>query len=180
MTCIVGYIEDGAVWIGGDSQATAGLEMAIRADEKIFEAHGFLYGTSGSPRFNQILRYSFVPPRKKKNRDIMGYFTGEYIDKLMELLKDKGHAKIKDGVSGIESTFLIGHEGELFKIYGDYQVEVLRLQYNAAGCGEDFALGCLHGLKGIKMKPEERIRAALEAAETFSAGVSRPFVIKSI
>jgi hypothetical protein len=36
MTCIVGLVDKGDVYIGGDSAGVAGLSLSIRADEKVF------------------------------------------------------------------------------------------------------------------------------------------------
>jgi hypothetical protein len=45
-------------------------------------------------------------------------------------------------------------------------------------CGEDIALGAMYACPSLS--PEERIRTALEAAEQFSAGVRRPFIVKKL
>jgi len=36
MTCIVGLVDDGAVYMGGDSAGVLGLSIEVRADEKVF------------------------------------------------------------------------------------------------------------------------------------------------
>jgi hypothetical protein len=57
-----------------------------------------------------------------------------------------------------------------------------RRRYRKAGmgpvCGEDIALGAMYACPSLS--PEERIRTALEAAEQFSAGVRRPFIVKKL
>ena len=37
MTCIAAIAEKGKVYIGGDSAGVAGLDLTIRADEKVFK-----------------------------------------------------------------------------------------------------------------------------------------------
>lgn len=71
----------------------------------------------------------------------------------------------------------MGYHGKLYEVGSDYQVGIPADGYAAVGCGDCFALGALHGARG---SPAARIRAALEAAAHFSAGVRGPFVIESL
>ncbi len=49
--------------------------------------------------------------------------------------------------------------------------------FDAVGCGQDYALGALRVLD--RTKPREALKAALDAAAHFSAGVSRPFLFET-
>ena len=62
----------------------------------------------------------------------------------------------------------------LFKISSDYSVAEYD-SYAAAGTGELVALGRLHGSLGA---PEQRVVAALAAAEAHCAAVRAPFVVE--
>ena len=44
MTCIVGLVHEGVVYIGGDSAGVAGLSLTVRADEKVFRNSDFFDG----------------------------------------------------------------------------------------------------------------------------------------
>ena len=56
MTCIAGLIEDGNIWIGGDSAAVTHYRMMKRADTKVFINGPFLIGFTSSYRMGQILQ----------------------------------------------------------------------------------------------------------------------------
>lgn len=62
MTCIVGLVDKGSIYMGGDSAGVAGLSVTTRADEKVFLNGPFIMGFTTSFRMGQILRYKFVPP----------------------------------------------------------------------------------------------------------------------
>jgi ATP-dependent protease HslVU (ClpYQ) peptidase subunit len=91
-------------------------------------------------------------------------------------LKKGGFAK-KESEVETGGVFLVGYAGRLFKIEGDYQVAETSDGYFACGCGESYALGALYATK--KLKPRDRIRIALQAAESHSSGVRAPFHIES-
>ncbi len=65
MTCIVGLVHEGVVYMGGDSAATSSayLNQTILATEKVFRNGEFLIGAAGSERASLLLRHSLSPPR---------------------------------------------------------------------------------------------------------------------
>ena len=75
MTCIVGLVHEGVVYIGGDSAGVAGLSLTVRADEKVFRNSDFLMGFTTSFRMGQLLRYSLKPPRRHPDDDIHQYMV---------------------------------------------------------------------------------------------------------
>ena len=174
MTCIVGLIHDGDVFLGGDSAGVAGLSLTIRADEKVFTNGDFVMGFTSSFRMGQLLRYSLKPPVYHPDVDIINYMVTDFVNAVRECLKTGGYAQ-KDKEEEKAGTFLVGFKGKLFKIASDYQVGIPSLPFDACGCGEEIALGAMFA--NATLSPEERIQQALEAAETFSAGVRRPFHI---
>jgi len=181
MTCIVGLVEDGKVWIGGDSAGVSGLDLRVRADEKVFVRSNMIFGFTGSFRLGQILRFTFNPPDQSVGCDDYAYLCGPFIDALIRHLKDKGFARIKDGeVEG--GTFLLGYKGSLYCIYDDFQVAKSVDNFHAVGCGDDYALGALEVLmtKESDVSPSNKLKIALKVAEKFSAGVRRPFIVRSL
>ena len=50
MTCIVGLVENGKVYIGGDSAGVAGLDVRMRSDEKVFTKGNMIFGYTSSFR----------------------------------------------------------------------------------------------------------------------------------
>ena len=174
MTCIVGVVENGTVYIGGDSAGIAGLSISIRADEKVFQNGPFIMGFTSSFRMGQLLRYKFDPPQQTVSQNDMEYMVTDFVDGLRRCFSNNGFGD-KDATVG--GTFLVGYKGVLYTIESDYQVGIPKVPYDAVGCGADLALGSLHSTAKMNLKPEDRVVLALEAASTFSAGVAPPFLL---
>lgn len=179
MTAIAGVVEDGKVYIGGDSAGVGGLSLQIRADEKVFRSGEFVMGYTSSFRMGQILRYHLSPPTPYEGESGMAYMVRRFIPAVKDQLSSHGFQESHHGADH-GGTFLVGYRGELYEVESDYQVAKLRKTYHACGCGADIALGSLHTTHGFDLSPRERIRLALEAAEQFSAGVRGPFLIESV
>jgi len=177
MTCIVGLVDNGDVWMGADSAAARDWELRHRSDPKVFRNGPFLLGFTTSFRMGQLLRFAFKPPAPPRRGNLDRFLATTWIDAVRKCLTSGGFAKKKDAVeSGGE--FLVGVSGHLFIVYCDYQIGESRDRMDAVGCGSDLALGALFATAG--MRPRQRIRIALEAAEHFSSGVIRPFKILSL
>lgn len=172
MTCIVGLVHDGKVYMGGDSAGVGGLDLTIRADKKVFRNGDFLMGFTTSFRMGQLLQYSFRPPQRYPDRDVMAFMVTDFIEAVRNCLRAGGFAsKREEAEQG--GTFLVGYQGRLFKIDSDYQVGEAAAGYDSCGCGESFAIGAFYASQGVA--PDERILLALRAAEANSAGVAAPF-----
>ena len=173
MTVIVGLVDNGTIYMGGDSAGIAGLSKTIRADEKVFRNGKMLFGFTTSFRMGQLLRYKFSPPEQTIiGQDDMSYMCCSFIDAVRQCFSGNGFGD-KEATNG--GTFLVGFNGVLYRIDSDHQVGISTAGYEAVGCGADLALGALHATVGFP--PEIRVKRALEAAAAFSAGVSAPFTI---
>lgn len=172
MTCIVGLVDRGKVWLGGDSAGVAGLSLSVRRDEKVFRNADFLIGFTTSFRMGQVLRYAFTPPKRHPDKDVMAFMVTDFVDAVRAALKAAGYAR-RDSEVESGGTFLVGYEGRLFRIESDYQVGDPG-EFDACGCGEDIARGALFATKDVA-DAEVRLGVALHAAEAFSAGVRGPF-----
>lgn len=170
MTCIVGLVDNGNVYIGGDSAGVAGLDITIRGDEKVFNNGPFIMGFTTSFRMGQLLRYKFTPPKQNTSQDDMTYMVTDFIDAAQKCFVENGF-----GSKSIGGTFLVGYNGKLYSIDSDFQVGIPTMGYDACGCGAPLALGSIYSTVG--KSPEERIKLALEAAATFNAGVAAPFLL---
>jgi hypothetical protein len=199
MTCIVGLVDDGAVYMGGDSAGVEGLRIGVRADEKVFHLnekswrtrldprellkpvnHLVVMGFTSSFRMGQLLQYNLRLPKGMANaKDLYGFMVTDFISAVRETLKEGGYSKVSENVES-GGTFLVGLRGRLFCIEDDFQVGENIESYHAVGCGSDLALGSMYATGKMGLPPRERVHLALEAAETWSAGVSQPFVIKSV
>jgi len=185
-TCIVALKHGDKVYLGGDSAATnESLKISIRKDPKVFvkddaDENTWLFGFTSSYRMGQLIQHVLVLPiidRKKDEKDLLGYMVRKFIPALQKCLREGGYeTKKEERTTG--GTFIVAVKGEVFKIQSDYQVSVHAENFCATGCGEDLALGALYATKDWQ-DPEKRLTIALEAAETFSAGVQRPFIIIS-
>lgn len=168
MTCIIGLVDDGNVYIGGDSAGVSGLSISIRADEKVFTNGPFVMGFTTSFRMGQLLRYKFNPPEQTVNQTDMEYLVTSFIDAVRKCFKDNGFGKEDAG-----GTFLLGYKGKLYNINTDFQVGIPADGFDAVGSGDDLALGAMYVSDGLD--PVKRITKALEAASYFNAGVAAPF-----
>ncbi len=186
MTCIVGIEENGKVYMGGDSAATAGYDTTILDESKVFIIPGdgqsclkgdFLIGCSGSSRAAQLLRHRLSPPISNTT-DEYRYLVTSFIDSVRDCLKIGGHAEKKSEQESTEVDFLLGWRGKLWRICTDYQVHRRTIQFQATGSGYAYALGAMHVTTG--KPPRERIDLALRASEEFNAGVRGPFTVMDI
>lgn len=179
MTAIVGLVHAGTVYLGGDSAGVSGYSLTVRADTKVFSNGPYVMGFTSSFRMGQLLRYSFEPPKwmgqgVEETRDVSRFMATTFIDAVRETLKKGGWLK-KDSEQEEGGTFLVGARGRLFEIHSDFQVGEAADGFAAVGCGHELALGALHATAKSRMKPERRLRLALQAAERHSAGVRSPF-----
>lgn len=182
MTCIAAVTDGKRITIGGDSAGVAGLSLTVRNDQKVFMRKGpcgveWLFGFTTSFRMGQLIQYELRLPRleARTHEDLFGFMIRQFIPALRSCLKKGGWAS-KDHERESGGTFIIGLEGKLFIVHGDYQVSEPRDPYVAVGCGEDLALGSLFSSvhDGDQRK---RVALALSAAERFSGGVRAPFTI---
>lgn len=177
MTCIVAIAHEGIVYMGADSAGVAGMQLSVRRDPKIYQVGDFLFGFTTSYRMGQLLGYSFTPPTRKPEESTERYMTTTFVDALRLTLKLGGYAKTENGVEQ-SGEFLVGYRGRVFRICADYQVGENHAAFDAVGCGSDIALGAMYACDD--KPPTERIRRALLAAESFSAGVRAPFMIAKL
>ena len=162
MTCIVGVVDKGKVYIGGDSAGVSGLNISIRKDPKVFKVKEFVIGCTSSFRMIQLLNFSFKPPVIKKDRDLYEYMCTDFVDAVRKCFQKGGYLqKHKDG-DEMGGTFLIGIRGRLFMIENDFQVAENHVPFDSVGCGEPFAKAALHALHGFDIAPEEKIKRVLD------------------
>ena len=182
MTCIVGYVENSKVYIGGDSAGVDPYRFHIqsRNDEKVFTNGEMIFGFTTSFRMGQLLRYKFVLPDHDPRHEDLKYLCSDFMDAVLKCFKDNEYAIVKEGVAQ-GGTFLIGYRGHLYQIQDDFQVSSIKTPFDAVGCGDAFALGAMRILcENPKMSPEEKVTKALQVAEEMSAGVAGPFNVVSI
>lgn len=177
MTCIAGLVDNGKVYIGGDSAGVDGrLHLTVRADRKVFRNGPFIMGFTSSFRMGQLLAHALEPPRRHPDDDVYAFMVNDFINAVRRCLKDGGYAQ-REREQEVGGAFLVGYESRLFMVEGDYQVGENLDGIAACGCGDMIALGALAVSKDEN--PEKRIKDALAAAEKFSGGVRGPFHVES-
>lgn len=180
MTCIVGVVDNGTIYMGGDSAAVASDIVILRKDPKVFENGGVLIGFSESFRMGQILQHIFTVPELPKviNDDTLyKYMCTSFIDALVDCFSKKRFLQ-EDSRRIRGGTFLVGVKGALFLIYSDFQIEMHHRPFNACGSGRKYALGALYALSNYRIDPETKVNIALDAASDCSLYVRRPYTIK--
>jgi hypothetical protein len=175
MTVIVGLVDNGNVYIGGDSAGVAGLSVSIRADEKVFHNGPFIIGITSSFRMGQLLRYRLDAPKQTTNQTDMEYMVTDFIDAVRKCFADGGFGTTAANSDHVGGTFLVGYNGSLYHIGSDFQVGQPLWKYDSVGCGSDIAKGSLFSSK--EKSPEVRLKLSLEASAAFSGGVLAPFYI---
>jgi hypothetical protein len=183
MTCIVGIVKEGVIYMGGDSAGVAGLDVEEREDEKVFVLQDkFLIGFTTSFRMGNLLRFSLNPPDQPEGQDNYRYMCTGFIEAVRKCFADNGFVgKSAEGHNRDEGgQFLVGFHGKLYTVHGDFQVGKARTNYNSVGCGRPYAMGALFATEGLAMSPQNRIILALRTAVKFSGGVRPPFTLSEL
>lgn len=184
MTCIVGLEHEGDVYIGGDSAGVyeSNFGLMVRADEKVFvrerRNERWVFGFCGSFRVGQLLRYKLALPEPEDDDDLYQFMVTKFVDAVRITLDEGGALMTKSGVETAE-TFLVGLRGQLWIVEDDMQVGRAVDPFMAIGCGDHLAAGAMHATQNFDVGPNDRVLAALSAAERFSAGVRAPFCVVS-
>jgi ATP-dependent protease HslVU (ClpYQ) peptidase subunit len=177
MTCVVGLVQKGRVYLGVDSAAVQGWTRRASQVSKVFRRGPFLIGYTTSFRMGQLLEHHLnVAPQTEKQTD-MGFMVTHFIEAVRVLLKEKGFTKIESNTEK-GGQFLVGYRKHLYTIESDFQVGHLVEEFDAIGSGADFALGAMRALD--KTAPMLRVRRALEIAAHYNMGVCGPFTIKTM
>jgi hypothetical protein len=125
MTCIVGLVDGGRVFVGGDSAGVSGLSLQVRADEKVFRNGPFVMGFTSSFRVGQLLRYRLRPGAHPDGVCALEFMATVFVDEVRRCLKEGGAAKKENEIEE-GGTFLVGYRGRLFRVDDDYQVGEMR------------------------------------------------------
>ena len=175
MSCVVGLIDKGKVWMGADGIATTdeGEKRPIKT-VKLISNGPYLFGFSGKVRPGQLLQpHYFDPPP-----NIL-----DLPDALIELYGEKGCLITTDEqTSVILNNILIGYKRKIYEILLDFQLNEVIGGFTAIGAGCLFAFGSLHTSFKLApdMDPKERIKLALETASEYLTSCGPPYEIRSM
>lgn len=179
MTCIVGLVDKGTVYIGGDSASVAGWTNRVTRLPKVFRRGPFLIGYTTSFRMGQLLQHALtVPPQK--DGDDMRFMVMTFVESVRALLKERGVAKIEaNAESG--GQFLVGYRRRLYSVQQDFQVNEMSDGFDAVGSGAEYALGAMAAMRGTKtLGPAAKVRRALEVSAHFNMAVSPPYFVRAL
>lgn len=180
MSCVVGLVRDGCVWIGADSAATTdeGLQYICKQG-KVFCKGTALIGATGSTRLMNLLELEPAPEFADDISLVVGW--------MRKIVEDEG-SEDEDFVL----SCLVGLDGKLFVVAVDCGVIEPMQGYWAIGSGGNFALGAMSVLVG-RGKPlaaviplpepldaEFIIRTALSVSAQHCATVRPPFVVECL
>lgn len=179
MTCIIGFIKNKKVYIGGDSAGVGGLDVTLRRDSKVFKNGKFIIGYTSSFRMGQLLRFKLKVKDQDEEQDDYEYMCTTFIDAVRNCLKENAYTTIDDNVEKI-GYFLVGYNGHLYNIQSDLQVAESYDSFDSVGCGEDYAKGAMEILTKSKQSPRQIIKKALTIVVKFSGGVRPPFNIVEV
>jgi len=99
MTCIVSWIQDGNVYMGGDSGASDGtLEITLGNPKVVYNGKAkMLFGCTSSYRMAQLLQYELDVP-KQKEKDDLAYLVQSVIPAIRLCFKNGGFLQKTDEV----------------------------------------------------------------------------------
>lgn len=172
MTCIVGLVYDGKVYMGADSAASSGWTTRESGTPKLFRKGPYIIGYTTSFRMGQILHHMIDLPEAESEYD-ESFMVTRFVEAIRVKFKELGFTKIESNQE-TGGQFLVGVAGKIYEIDSDFQVQINADGMYAIGCGANYALGALY-LKR-RDSPKTSIELALCSAAYFSNGVSVPFI----
>lgn len=175
MTCIIGLEYEGRVYIGGDSMSSSGNDRLETRLRKVFRAGPFLIGYTTSFRMGQILQYHLSVRQQQDGETDERYMVVAFVEAARECLKDKGFTTINSN-NEQAGSFLVGYKSSLYEVCSDFQVNQWVSGIATLGAGTEYALGAMVALDTLK--PEERIKRALEITCQLCPTVCGPFVVE--
>jgi ATP-dependent protease HslVU (ClpYQ) peptidase subunit len=172
---------DGEVYVGADSAGVSGLDLTVRADEKVFRVGPLLIGFTTSFRMGQLLRFDLKVPKHPKGLDDFAWLVSRLVPAIRRCLSDGGYTT-KNNNAETGGQFIVGYRGRLYVVHDDFQVARPASAIAAIGCGYAYALGSLTTQRALNTRDSAgtRILHALTVASEHSAGVCEPFVVMSL
>ena len=181
MTCIVGLVDEGAVWLGADACGMdEEYDRAAMVAPKVFTLRGagiaVVVGYTDDFRFGQLLEHRLsIPSRSSSDHSLERWLAVEFADAVRTCLEDGGYTWREDGHEE-GGTLLLGMMGRLFMMQSNFGVTERRRGYDAIGCGSTYAKSALWAARRAGVEdPEDLLKLALLSAEKHSGGVMPPF-----
>jgi hypothetical protein len=146
VTCIVGWVHDDRVSLGGDAAAVSRLRRTQRVAPKVFQNGPMVIGYTTSFRMGDLLQHSLRIPDRPRGVSVDRYMRTTFVDAVRRCLAEGGFTGIGKDPGG---TFLAGYEGRLFRIESDFNVGELVEGFDAIGNGAELARGAMAVLRTV-------------------------------
>lgn len=177
MTCIVGVVDKGKIYMGGDSCGASSYSWQTVGNPKVFTVQKFLIGCTSSFRMIDLLAHRLNVKRSHPDDSDDKFMRTTFIEGVRACLKDGGYAKKEAPETG--GNFLVGYNGMLYEVQNDFSILNCPDWGASVGSGEDAARGSLWTTRKEK-DPKKRVLTALEAAEAVVPSVRGPMIVLSI
>jgi ATP-dependent protease HslVU (ClpYQ) peptidase subunit len=171
MTCIVGVVKEGNVWIGGDLMGSNGFTKKVYPDTKVFVNGDFLFGYTSSFRMGQILQYNWEQPPRIEGMTDRQYLQLDVIESIRNCFEVYGIGEFKNGEHQ-GGNFLVGYKGCLYEMQDNFSI-LKNEDFAAVGSGGFHAEAVLKVLtEDPNFDPYYVIQKAIEVASNFTTSVS--------
>lgn len=180
MTCIVGINTGKKIIIAGDRMGSDGFTHG-QYQSKVFKKDDFIFGICGSYRVMQLLQYKFNAPKRFMGQSINDYLFTSFTDSIIQLMRDNNCALKKDNLDSIPANFLVGYEGKLLLMEGNFQLLESKKGYDSCGSGSYHAIASLYSTDGLDMSHEDRLKKAIVCASEFVLSVDNEIdIVESV
>ena len=175
MSVIVAIKEDGVVYMGADSQTTAGMRKRSYLNETGFKIirleNGMLVGFCGRVAAKQIIMSMDDVFTVDENGELTKrHIVKQILPKLVDKMQDIGDEQSGD----LDVSILLAHKGNLY--YIGPRLDVLKLnEYGRSGAGLLFVHYALRKRKDLPVR--ERILKALCDSARRTESVGGPYVL---
>jgi ATP-dependent protease HslVU (ClpYQ) peptidase subunit len=171
MTCVVGVIARGHVYMGGDSAVSNDDgDLEICREPKVWRAGRLAIGHAGSDAYSSALRWRLEWPTVPRATADLDRWANVDLVRQIKTLADEADC---DG-----EAVMVGVRGRIYvvTIFETLSVARPRPDYAAIGSGFPHAISVLDAYAETLLAPKTKIRRALECAERRRTDVKRPWV----
>jgi ATP-dependent protease HslVU (ClpYQ) peptidase subunit len=175
MSVVVAIKENGVIYMGADSQTTAGKRKRNHLNEMAYKVvkldNGVLVGLCGRVAARQtILSMKNVFTLDEQSELTKRHIVKEIVPKLVDKMEQIG-----DEESGsLDVSILLAYKDKLYRITSG--LNVIHLNENgSAGAGRDFANYALFAMRSLPVK-ERLLKALMESAKR-TESVGGPYVL---
>ena len=166
MTCIVGMVDNGYVYIGGERGASDDNAIISSTRPKVGVRNGWIYGFAGTFGIGQLIECIDLPSLDR-DEDVYTYVRLSVVERLRNAIDTFS-------MDNEENTtdWLIGCRGRLFEM-SSADWGVCEVSHTAIGAGFPYALGSLY--TSMRMRDiEERLRMSINAAIEYNPSCRGP------